>query len=290
MFELNAVQDSGDFKEVFNYVSALNRVTAPDRRLPLSIPLLLEAHETLMQGVRGGYATPGEIRRSQNWIGPPGCTLSNATYVPPPIAHLWPSLDALEKYLYAADELPPLVRIGLLHYQFEAIHPLIDGNGRVGRLLIALLMLEWGLLPAPLLDMSAWIEPRRDEYYERLLRVSTHGERSQWLEFFIVGVASQAADAAARAQRLHQLREKYRHQLVTTRASAMLPQLVDSLFTTPAMTIPHARMLLDVTHRTATLHVERLVTNGVLIELQSPKRTRLFIAQEIIDTAADTAD
>ena len=170
----------GDVREVYNYLAALNRVLAPDRRLPLSLPLLLEAHETLLSGVRSGYATPGEFRRSQNWIGPPGSVINDARYVPPPPERLWDCLGPFEKYLHAAHELPPLVVIGCLHYQFEAIHPFVDGNGRVGRLLIVLLLIEWNLLPGPLLDISAYIEPRRDEYYSRLLAVSTRGDWTGW--------------------------------------------------------------------------------------------------------------
>lgn len=194
---------AGDVQEVYNYVAALARVLDPDRRLPLSVPLLLEAHETLLTGVRGGYATPGELRRSPNWIGPPGCTLNDATYVPPPPERLWECLDPFEKFLHANHRLPPLVTIACLHYQLEAIQPFIDGNGRVGRLLIVLLLLEWGLLPGPLLDISAWIEPRRAAYYERLLRVSTHGDWLGWLSYFLTAVAEQARDAQHRATRLH---------------------------------------------------------------------------------------
>jgi Fic family protein len=157
LFELQPQrpQDNSDVQEVNNYVTALRYVLAPDRRLPVSLPLLRETHEILLSGVRGGYATPGEFRRSQNWIGPPGCVLDTATSVPPPPERLWDCLDSFEKYLHAEHTLPPLITIACLHYQFEAIHPFIDGNGRLGRLLVTLLLVEWGLLPAPLLDLSA---------------------------------------------------------------------------------------------------------------------------------------
>jgi Fic family protein len=288
LFELDAVRDGGDVKEIFNYVAALNQVTDPDRRLPLSVPLLLEAHRILMTGVRGGYATPGEVRRSQNWIGPPGCTLADAAYVPPPVELLWPCLDAFEKYLYAEDRMPRLLQIGCLHYQFEAIHPFIDGNGRVGRLLIILLLLEWRLLPAPILDLSAWIEPRRDAYYEKLLHVTTRGDWTGWLRFFLEGIAAQANDAAERALRLQRLREAYRSAVATPRASAMLPQLVDSLFVIPALTIPHARKTLGVSSQAASANVARLVDAGILVEIENPGRLRLFAARDIIATASGT--
>lgn len=287
LFEIDTPTESdrGDVREVFNYVAALDRVLSPNRRVPLSLPLLLEAHETLLSGVRGSYATPGEFRRSQNWIGPPGCTLDQATYVPPPPERLWDCLDAFEKFLYAEHDLPPLAIIGCLHYQFEAIHPFVDGNGRVGRLLIVLLLIEWGLLPAPLLDISAWIEPRRLDYYDRLLAVSTDADWAGWLGFFLEGVAVQALDAVGRARRLHQLRDEYRARVTTARASSLLPQLVDALFATPAMTINRAKQVLGVTHRAATLSVEKLVEAGMLTEVSPRGRTRLFIADEILAVA-----
>lgn len=273
-----------DEREVFNYVRALGHVIAPQRRLPLSLPLLLEAHEILLTGVRGGYATPGEFRRSQNWIGPPGCTLNDATYVPPPPERLWECLDPFEKHLHAEHDLPPLAVIGSLHYQFEAIHPFLDGNGRVGRLLIVLLLVEWGLLPAPMLDISAYIEPRRTEYYERLLRVSTHGDWVGWLDFFLSAVAEQATDAVRRAKRLQVLREDYRARVTSARTSSLLPQLVDALFATQALTIGRAQEVLGVSTRAAAQTVERLVTAGILVEHRFGRR-RFFLAHEIIAVA-----
>lgn len=285
LFELDPpAEGDGDVREVYNYLAALRRVLAPDRRLPLSVPLLLEAHETLLTGVRGGYATPGELRRSQNWIGPPGSVLNTATYVPPPWERLWDCLGPFEKYLHAKHELPPLAVIGCLHYQFEAIHPFVDGNGRVGRLLIILLLIEWNLLPASLLDISAYLEPRRDEYYQRLLAVSTQGDWAGWLRFFLRAVAEQAADAVGRTQALQRLRETYRARVTTARASSLLPQLVDALFVTPALTIGRAQRLLDVSRRAATVTVERLATAGVLVEIRVGAR-RYFLAKEIIDMA-----
>jgi Fic family protein len=286
LFELQPQrpQDNSDVQEVNNYVTALRYVLAPDRRLPVSLPLLRETHEILLSGVRGGYATPGEFRRSQNWIGPPGCVLDTATSVPPPPERLWDCLDSFEKYLHAEHTLPPLITIACLHYQFEAIHPFIDGNGRLGRLLVTLLLVEWGLLPAPLLDLFAYLEPRRGEYYARLLAVSTQGDWAGWVRFFLDVLAHQAADARNRANALHTLREDYRAQMTSARSSSLIPQLVDELFKTPGITIGWAASVLGVTHRAATLNVTKLVDAGVLTEIPSTSRTRVFLAQEILRT------
>jgi cell filamentation protein, protein adenylyltransferase len=277
-----ARDDRGDVREVHNYVLAMDGVLASDRRLPLSLSLLREAHETLLRGLRGGYATPGEFRRSQNWIGSPGCMLDDATYVPPPPERLWECLDPLEKFLHAHHDLPPLLTIACLHYQFEAIHPFIDGNGRVGRLLVVLLLVEWGLLPAPLLDLSAYLEPRRDEYYARLLAVTTDGDWPGWLTFFLNVIQHQARDAVTRAQHLQSLRDDYRGRVATARSSGLLGILVDALFDTPALTISHARSLLGVTHRAASLNMAKLVEAGILQEAGDRTRNKLFLATGVI--------
>ena len=181
--------------------------------LPVSLRLLRELHELLIRGVRGEVATPGEFRRSQNWIGPPGCTLNEATYVPPPPSALIACLDAWERFLYD-DALPPLVHAALAHSQFEAIHPFLDGNGRVGRLLITLLLVNRGVIPAPLLYLSAYFEATRQEYYARLLGVTRRGEWEEWLTYFLRGVALQSEDAVDRIQRIDDLFSHWKQGLV----------------------------------------------------------------------------
>ncbi|UGT58716.1 Fic family protein [Nocardia asteroides] len=271
----------GDVQEVFNYMSAMDHVLDPDRRLPLSLPLLREAHQILMAGVRGDYATPGEFRRSQNWIGPPGSTIDTAKYVPPPPESLWQSLDAFEHFLHADGELPPLLAIAAVHYQFEAIHPFIDGNGRIGRLLAVMLLVEWGLLPGPLLDLSSYIEPRRDRYYEGLLRVSTDGDWPGWFDFFLEVVEEQARDSLARAVRLDALRTELRLRVARARSSGLLPVLVDELFRSPIISIAIAMKALEVSHRAATLNIEKLVETGILVEV-TRGRTRFFAAPDVL--------
>jgi Fic family protein len=283
LFEASSLRSgSGDVLEVHNYVAAVEHVLDPSRRLPLSLSLLREAHSILLTGVRGGYAAPGEFRRSQNWIGPPGCTLDTATYVPPPPEVLWDSLDAFEKHLHVETSEPPLLRLASLHYQFEAIHPFVDGNGRVGRLLVVMLLVEWGLLPAPMLDLSAYLEPRRDAYYDGLLRVSTEGAWARWLHFFLEALERQALDVIARARRLQSLRDEYRARVATARSSGLLSRLVDELFESPAISINRAREVMEVTHRAAALNVDKLVEAGVLVEATGRTRNKLYLATEIL--------
>jgi Fic family protein len=285
LFEAEAGKgpETGDAQEVFNYVEALRLATDPARRLPLSLRLIRDMHRTLMTGVRGGHATPGEFRRSQNWIGPPGSLLVDAAYVPPPVDEMNACLNDLEAYLHSAAPLPPLARIAAVHYQFEAIHPFLDGNGRVGRLLISLLLQEWELLPKPLLYLSAYFEARRNEYYERLLAVSTKGDWTGWLRFFLEGVSTESRDVIDRARRLIDLREDYHGRLQVTRASALLIKLVDHLFERPAIRINMAQEHLGVTFRAAAQNVQKLVDARILHEATGRDRNRIFVASEILD-------
>jgi len=253
-----------DVREVHNYVRALQHGLERLETLPVSLRLLREMHAILLEGVRGEHATPGEFRRTQNWIGPPGCTLNEATYVPPPPDHLMEALDAWEKYLHAQDDHPPLVRLAFIHYQFEAIHPFLDGNGRIGRLLLILLLVDWGLLPLPLLYLSAYFERHRDAYYDGLLRVSTEGAWEDWVAFFLQGVVEQAQDALGRMKRLQDLRLRWRKLVTHKRASANLLKLVDVLFEKPVLTIPDAAQRLQVTYRSAQRLIHQLVDSGIL--------------------------
>ena len=270
-----------DVREVQDYVQALEFGLARLSDLPLSLRLIREMHEHLMKGVRGETQTPGEFRTSQNWIGPPGCTLMDATYVPPPVEEMKESLDKFEKYLHSESELPPLIRLALIHYHFEAIHPFLDGNGRIGRLLISLLMCSENLLPQPLLYLSAFFEKHRNDYYELLLGVTRRGDWIPWVRFFLRAVATQAGDAISRTDELLVLWEKYRAGLQEARASALLLRLVDQLFAFPAMTTKMATEILSVTPRSAQLNIDKLVEADILHEATGRKRNRVYVAQEI---------
>lgn len=272
-----------DVREVLNYVRALEYGLERLSTLPVSLRLLRELHERLMEGVRGGQAAPGEFRRSQNWIGRPGCTLNEATYVPPAVPETHEALDAFEKYLHVENELPPLVRLALIHYQFEAIHPFLDGNGRIGRLLISLLLVSWNLLPLPVLYLSAFFERRRQDYYDLLLAVSERGTWREWVLFFLRGVAEQSRDAITRAKRLQDLQSEWRERLTQARASALLLRLADSLFESPMLTIPEAQRRLGVRHyNSARKSVEKLVAAGILQPVGDTSYGRVFQSQEIL--------
>jgi Fic family protein len=272
-----------DVREVFNYVQALEYGLKRLESLPVSLRLMKEMHGLLLKGVRGGHQTPGEFRRSQNWIGPAGCPLTAATYVPPPLYEMNQALDTFEKYLHTKSSLPPLIRLALIHYQFEAIHPFLDGNGRIGRLLITLLLCADGLLPQPLLYLSAFFERYRDEYYRLLLAVSQEGQWEAWIRFFLLAVATQARDAIQRSDKLLALWQTYRSKMQGARASALLLQLVDELFAYPALTNAKITQRLAITARSAQLNIEKLVAAGIVKEATGQRRNRVYIASEIIN-------
>jgi len=285
---MEAAPPEADVREVLNYVNALEYGLKRLETLPVSLRLMRELHERLLAGVRGEHATPGEFRRSQNWIGAPGCTLNEATFVPPPVPQMHDSLNALEKYLHSQDAYPPLVRLAFIHYQFEAIHPFVDGNGRIGRLLLSLLLVEWQLLPLPLLYLSAYFHRHRQEYYDLLLGVSERGDWSAWLLFFLRGVAEQARDALERARRLQDLREEWHRRLAQARTSALTLRLVDILFTSPILTISQAQRLLKVgSYHSARKNVEKLVSAGILQPEGDATYGKTYVAAEILRIVHD---
>ena len=270
-----------DLREVGNYVAALEYGIERLETLPVSLRLVRELHEHLMRGVRGDVATPGEFRTSQNWIGAPGCTLNDATYVPPPPSELLPCLDAWERFLHD-EALPPLVHAAIAHAQFEAIHPFLDGNGRVGRLLITLLLVTRGALPAPLLYLSAWFEGTRDEYYARLLGVTQRGEWEEWLTYFLRGVERQCEDAVDRIQRLDDLLAIWKRELASGRSR--LPELALDLFgENPFWTVSGVAERLDVAFTTAQRAIDRLAAAGIVAQVGAARRNRVYCAGAILD-------
>ena len=270
-----------DLREVGNYVSALEYGVERLNTLPLSLRLVRELHEQLMRGVRGDVATPGEFRRSQNWIGPPGCTLNEATYVPAPPGELMECLGSWEGFLYD-HTLPPLIHAALAHSQFEAIHPFLDGNGRVGRLLITLLLVERGVMPSPLLYLSAYFEATREEYYARLLGVTQNGEWEEWLLYFLRGVVVQTEDAVDRIQRIDGLLSDWRQRLANVQSR--LPERALDLFAeNPFWTVTGLATRLEIAFTTAQRAIDRLEAVGVVAQVGDAKRNRVYCAGSTLE-------
>lgn len=272
-----------DVQEVQNYVRALEHGIERLKELPISQRLLREMHAVLMEGVRGAQRDPGEFRRIQNWIGPPGADIEDATYVPPPPAEIPTALSALERYIHRDTPLPPLVDIALVHYQFEAIHPFLDGNGRIGRLLITLMLIERDLLPEPLLYLSAYFERHRGAYYDHLLAVSQKGTWEDWLLFFLRGVTTEARDASRRAGKLFDLRESYRERFQREGARSNLLTAVNHLFATPVTGIRELSEVLGVSFEAARRLVGSLEEQGLLEEITGRRRNRVYAAREVVE-------
>ena len=272
--------DSADLHEVANYVAALEYGLDRLDTLPLSLRLIREIHERLMRGVRGGAATPGAFRRSQNWIGPPGCTLNDASYIPPPPEELTGCLDALERFLHA-DDLPVLVQAALAHAQFEAIHPFLDGNGRVGRLLITLLLAERGVLPSPLLYLSAYFEETREAYYARLLAITETGAWENWLIYFLRGVRLQADDALARIEHLDLMFDSWREDLGDA-LSPRLDEVLGLFVRNPFWTVGAIGKTLGIAYTTARRAVDRLEAAGIVSRAGQSKRNRVYHARAVL--------
>jgi Fic family protein len=276
---------NADVEEICNYLEALTFARAELAKptgLPLSMRLLNETHRHLMRGVRGAERLPGEVRRSQNWIG--GSRPGNAAYVPPPAHALAESLSAFEKYIHAEDTLPPLVRAGLLHVQFETIHPYLDGNGRIGRLLITLLLEHWRLLTKPLLYLSLFFKRHREDYYQHLTAVCVDGDWEGWLDFFLDGVATIADEAVASARELFTLVSADRARVLAHEGISIAAlRLLELLPQHPIITVASAIELLATTKPTASRAIDLLVDAGVLVETTGRRRDRSFVYQRYLD-------
>jgi Fic family protein len=274
-----------DVREVCNYLDALKYARgqlASPKGLPLSMRLLHEAHRRLMRGVRGANKQPGEIRRSQNWIG--GTRPGNAAFVPPPPEEVSALLGDLEKYMHADDKLPAIVRIGLVHVQFETIHPYLDGNGRIGRLLITLLLEHWKLLRAPLLYLSLFFKRHRAEYYRLLGEVRKSGDWEAWTDFFLEGVATIADEAVDTARDVFAMVNADRQRLLAASgASVIAVRLLEQLPVHPVVTIPAIVKLLGTTKPTAGKAVQLLESTGVLIETSGKRRDRTFAYKRYLE-------
>ena len=249
-FESQALEPDNpqEVAEVVNYISAINYGLERLKELPISLRLIREIHQELMAGVRGAERNPGEFRRSQNWIGAGGCSLAEASYVPPPPHEMLQSLDNLEKFLHSLQPMPTLIKVGLAHAQFETIHPFLDGNGRTGRLLITFLLCEQNILQRPLLYISYYFKKYRTEYYDCLQAVRDSGNWEGWLKFFLRGVYEVAQEAAATARKIVTLKEEHRQLVLNTmgRRSGNAIALLESLYFRPIFTVEHAEKITNL--------------------------------------------
>ena len=280
--------EADDAREVQNYVVAMEHGLQRVRGgFPVSIRLLREMHELLLSGVRGEHRRPGELRSSPVWIG--GNTLTDAVFVPPPPQEMGVALTDLERFLHQHD-LPLLVQLAFAHYQFEVIHPFLDGNGRIGRLLIPLMLVLRGALPDPLLYLSAYFEQHRSEYYDHLLLTSQRGDLLPWLEFFLHGVRRQARDSEERTVRLVELQHRMRNELLDEGKPNSVVRLAEHLFSTPILTAASAESLLGVTRPTAHAAIDALVERGDLHEVTGRERGRIYEAPRIFDAVYGPVD
>ena len=271
-----------DVLEVINYVKAMDYGLKRLKELPICLRLMREIHEILMKNVRGQHLTPGEFRRSQNWIGPAGCNLNEAKYVPPPVHEMHEALGELEKFLHERENLSGLVQCALMHYQFEAIHPFLDGNGRIGRLLITLFLCEREFLHYPMLYLSAFFDKYRDEYYERLLAVSQKGEWEEWISFFLRAIVVQSKDAAENSRAILKLLENYRNRIQEKRTSIYVAKLLEELFKNPYVSIPRAALKLNTSFHTAKAAIEKLRKVNILVEITDKLRGKVYCAKELL--------
>ena len=282
---LQDADDPNDVQEVINYVAALNYGLSRQADLPLSLRLIREIHAQLMAGVRGEYRDPGAFRRSQNWIGPAGATLQTARFVPPPVPEMNDALDKLEKFIY--DEhtgLPTLLKIGLLHAQFETIHPFLDGNGRTGRLLITLLLCHFGLLSQPLLYLSYYFKLHRTEYYDRLQAIRDRGDWERWLNFFLEGVSVVAKESIEKTRAVLRLRREDQQQISTLGSrSANALTLLDYLYRYPYVNVRKVSEITGLSYAAANKLTELMVEIGVLWPFDQRLRDRVFYHRRYVE-------
>lgn len=279
-----------DVGEVLNYVAAMNEGLRRLDTLPLSLRLIKQIHARLMRGVRGAERLPGEIRTSQNWIGPQGTGIGDAIFVPPPPDLVADSLSDLERFLHAeTPEIPPLIKVGLAHAQFETIHPFLDGNGRVGRLLITFLLCEADILRQPVLYLSHWFRRHQQTYYSLLQGVRDQGDWEGWLQFFLDGVGTVANEATEVSRRIVDLREDHRNRIIQDfgRTAAGGLMVLEHLFRNPIVQVKDVQKLLGLTHPSANSLVASLQRAGILVETSGHRRNRRFAYEPYIQLFRD---
>ncbi len=277
-------------EEVDNHIKAMRFGIERLKSLPISLRLVREVHEVLMSGVRGQNRRPGEFRMVQAIISGPISGIQNARYVPPPHNEMLPALHTLEEFWHSSSDLPLLVQLALIHYQFEAIHPFEDGNGRTGRLLLTLLLCSRGYLTHPWLYLSDYLDAHRQTYVDLLLGVSLYGDWEQWIEFFLTAIAAVATDAFNRVESLLTVRNDYQNRVRNHRAAGSAFQLIDALFELPFITVSRTSKELSLSHTAAQGHLARLENAGILTPVEGRRRPQLYAAQGILDVITQDPD
>jgi Fic family protein len=276
-----------EIKEVINYVRALNHGIERLKELPMSLRLIKEIHKILLEGTRGEHRNPGQFRRSQNWIGPSGFPLSEAIFVPPPPDLVIPAMGELEKFLHQESNIPPLVKIGLIHAQFETIHPFLDGNGRIGRLLITFYLFWKEILSKPLLYLSFYLKKKRPEYYDLLMKVRIDGAWEEWIKFFLKGISDTSEEAAKSAREIIQLKEKLMAELYKSSiASIYAVRLIDLLFETPLISIKEIIDKLKISKEAANELVKKFEKVDILKEITGKQRYKKYSFKQYIEIIA----
>jgi Fic family protein len=282
--QLSFFETSGDVREVYNYILALEYGIERINTLPVSSRLFKELHAILLKNVRCDIWTPGEFRTRQNWIGYPGSTIETAAFVPPPQAEMLICLGDLEKFIHQSSNIPALVRLAMIHYQFEAIHPFADGNGRIGRLLISMLALDWKLQKQPLFHISSYFESRRQEYYDRLLAVSRNGDWEGWLGFFLRGVRDTCTRTIIQIKNIQAVHNDYLGRIKSERNMMRLAQALTILFSKPILSVEELASSLEIPYKSAQRIIERLIRLGILREITGRARNRLFQSDGILNS------
>ena len=278
-----------DTEEILNYVGAMNYGLERLRELPMSLRLIREIHSRLMLGVRGQHASPGEFRTTQNWIGAPGATLNSASFVPPPPSELSRLLGDFEKYIHEENSTPLLIRLGLIHAHFETLHPFLDGNGRVGRLLITFLLCQQEVLLKPVLYLSHYLKRNRAEYYDRLQAIRDRGDWESWMKFFLRGVSEVANEATETSRKIVQMREQHREILIENlgRGAASALKLLETLYRRPIFTVANVAELLAMSPQAANTLTDRLEEHGLVREITGNRRNRIFRYDPYVELFAD---
>jgi Fic family protein len=281
-------ENVNEIKEVINYIRALNYGIERLKELPMSLRLIKEIHRILLKETRGAHRSPGEFRKSQNWIGPPGASLNEAIFVPPSPEVVLPTMGDLEKFFHNKNNnIPPLIKIALIHSQFETIHPFLDGNGRIGRLLITFYLFWQGILSKPLLYLSFYLKKNRAEYYDLLMKVRLKGAWEDWIKFFLNGVSETSEEAAKTAREVIQLKEELITKLYNHSISSVYGvKLIDLLFKNPLVSVKDVSGKLNISKESANELVKKFEEVGILKEITGKQRYKKYSFKEYIDIIA----